>query len=58
MLPYLSLFDCHVFQLIYSNTVNDPDGDRIRCRWAKSSPNECAGVCLVFPGAVLDEVSN
>ena len=33
----------------------DPDGDKIRCRWANSSLSECSDVCMAFPGAVLDE---
>ena len=37
-------------------SVNDPDGDEVRCRWSESSKRECADVCHAFPGAVLDEV--
>ena len=30
-------------------TVEDADGDHVRCRWAESSLNECGGVCRGFP---------
>ena len=35
-------------------SVNDPDGDIVRCRWATG--NECRGICngYAIPGAVLD----
>ena len=36
--------------------VDDVDGDEVRCRWARSSNRECAGVCNAFPGAILDQV--
>ena len=36
--------------------VDDVDGDEVRCRWARSSDRECAGVCNAFPGAILDQV--
>lgn len=36
-------------------TVEDADGDTVRCRWAQSQLGECGGVCGAFP-AVLDEV--
>lgn len=32
----------------------DPDGDRVRCRWAEFSLKECGGVCRSFPNATLD----
>ncbi|XP_071964990.1 uncharacterized protein [Antedon mediterranea] len=34
--------------------VNDPDGDRVRCRWAVGS-FECGDVCNGFPNAFLEE---
>ena len=36
--------------------ADDVDGDEVRCRWARSSDSECAGVCDAFPGAILDQV--
>ena len=36
--------------------ADDVDGDEVRCRWARSSDRECAGVCDAFPGAILDQV--
>ena len=36
-------------------SVEDADGDIIRCRWASSSLGECGGVCNAFP-ATLDKV--
>lgn len=38
-------------------TVEDVDGDDIRCRWAESNLGECSSVCQVFP-ATLNEVIN
>ena len=35
--------------------VTDPDGDIIRCRWAVG--RECGGICIQYPGAVLDSDS-
>ena len=37
-------------------TVEDVDGDTIRCRWAEAGQGECGGVCNAFPNAVLDIV--
>lgn len=37
-------------------SVNDDDGDEVRCRWSEAAKRECAGVCDAFPGAVLDQV--
>ena len=37
--------------------AQDPDQDVVRCRWATSTGNECAGVCRALPGAIIDEVS-
>ena len=37
-------------------TVEDPDGDIVRCRWAVGEA-ECYDVCNAFPNATLDEVS-
>ncbi|KAK3597236.1 hypothetical protein CHS0354_004990 [Potamilus streckersoni] len=34
--------------------ASDPDGDLVRCRWSIGS-NECGGICLAFPGAILKE---
>ena len=36
--------------------VSDPDGDTVRCRWARGS-SECGSICNGFPGANLDPVS-
>ena len=38
-------------------TVEDPDGDIVKCRWALSELGECGDVCNAFPNATLDEVS-
>ena len=37
-------------------TVEDPDGDIVRCRWAVGIA-ECYAVCNAFPNATLDQVS-
>ena len=39
----------------YLISVEDVDGDDVRCRWSESSLRECSGVCWAFP-ATLDEV--
>ena len=39
-----------------NDTVEDDDGDFIRCRWAESSLGECGGVCQTFP-ANLNETA-
>ena len=50
-----------VFQLqqhcSYSLPVltNDPDGDTVKCRWAKGF-DECGGVCGEIPLSTLDPV--
>lgn len=36
--------------------TDDPDGDRVECRWA--SGVECGGACSAFPGATLTAVSS
>ena len=33
-------------------TVEDPDGDHVRCRWAESFLNECGEVCRSFPATL------
>ena len=38
-------------------TVQDADGDVVRCRWSSSSQGECAGVCNAFSYGTLDGVS-
>lgn len=35
--------------------TDDPDGDEVRCRWAKGI-GECGGVCRSLPGATLEPV--
>jgi len=53
MSPIINMFHgCHYS--IQLPTV-DPDGDRIRCRWASASLRECSDVCTALPGAALDE---
>ena len=42
--------------LSFSTIADDIDGDEVRCRWARSSDRECAGVCNAFPNAILDQV--
>ncbi|XP_062615393.1 uncharacterized protein LOC134277123 [Saccostrea cucullata] len=38
--------------------VADDDGDTVRCRWGRNSPDdECSGICNSFPGAVLNEAT-
>lgn len=42
---------------LYNLTVQDDDGDIVKCRWSTNIGNdECGGVCQTFPGSVLDEV--
>ena len=36
------------------SSVQDVDGDDVRCRWAVGS--ECGGVCQTFPGGLLSMV--
>ena len=50
MVKYYSA-ELHILPL-----VDDIDGDEVRCRWARGSDRECAGVCAGFPDAVLNEV--
>lgn len=38
-----------------NSSVQDVDGDDVRCRWASSAHGECGGVCQTFP-AVLSMV--
>ena len=38
-------------------SVDDADGDDVRCRWAESSKHECAGVCEAFENSQLFSVS-
>ena len=45
----------YIFYSLYIQ-VDDLDGDEVRCRWARSSDGECAGVCNAFPDAILDQV--
>ena len=40
----------------FTLTVEDADGDSVRCRWADSMLNECGGVCSTFP-ANLNEIT-
>ncbi|CAC5424639.1 unnamed protein product [Mytilus coruscus] len=38
--------------------VADDDGDTVRCRWAKNTPDdECSDVCNTFSGSNLDEAA-
>ena len=48
---------CYLITDLYTiPSVDDVDGDEVRCRWARSSDGECAGVCDAFPDAILDQV--
>ncbi|XP_022787832.1 uncharacterized protein LOC111327814 [Stylophora pistillata] len=35
--------------------AEDPDGDKVRCRWSNDSQRECGGVCHSFKSGALDE---
>jgi len=53
MSPVISMI--HGCRYIIKLPAVDPDGDRIKCRWANSSLGECSDVCMTLPGAQLDE---
>ena len=43
----------HILYYITESSVQDVDGDDVRCRWAIG--NECSGVCQTF-SAILNMV--
>ena len=56
--PPLPLFAVYtnllLTQPLLSTSVEDVDGDYIRCRWAENSLDECGAICRSIP-ASLDE---
>ena len=56
---YVAVFrECVVIHGLYLYvSVDDVDGDDVRCRWAESSKSECSGVCQVFENSQLSSVS-
>ena len=45
-----------IFNIIYSLTVDDRDGDVIRCRTPVDENNECGGICEPITGVHIDVV--